>query len=57
MSDDVQFVCSACGIDSDKEHDNVMTACRRCGKLHCNDCVDEFGRCITCRETDNQRAD
>jgi hypothetical protein len=45
MNEDVQFSCTACHITGDKE---VMTACNRCGRLHCASCVDEFGRCVAC---------
>ena len=45
MSDDVQFSCTACHIDGEKE---AMTACNLCGRLHCSSCVDEFGRCVEC---------
>ena len=49
MSEDVQFECTACHITHDDEK-NVMTACRLCGRLHCSDCVDEYGRCVACVE-------
>lgn len=57
MSDDVQFVCSACSIDYQEDKEKVMTACRLCGKLHCSDCVDEFGRCVTCKDEDGPTGD
>lgn len=47
MAEDVQFVCEACHIDYSGKQD-VMTNCRMCGRLHCSDCVDEFGRCVEC---------
>jgi hypothetical protein len=56
MTDDAQFVCEACHIDFSEKKD-VMTNCRMCGRLHCNECVDEFGRCVECSskatETEN----
>ncbi len=48
MSDDAQFCCTACNISPSKDADNVMTSCRKCGKMHCSDCLDEFGRCVAC---------
>jgi hypothetical protein len=27
-----------------------MTECRLCGRLHCSDCVDEYGRCVECAD-------
>ena len=47
MSEDVQFVCGACRIDYSGKKD-VMTNCRMCGRLHCTDCIDEFGNCVEC---------
>jgi hypothetical protein len=50
MSKDAKFVCSACHIEQSDDGENVMTVCRLCGRLHCNDCVDEHGRCVSCSE-------
>jgi hypothetical protein len=50
MTEDKEFVCSACHIAPDPEGPKVMTACRLCGRLHCSDCVDEHGRCVACSE-------
>ena len=50
MSEDVQFVCAACDQEYDENGKKVMTQCRMCGRLHCDDCVDEFGRCIECAD-------
>lgn len=46
--DDIQFVCAACeeSYEGDKEH--VITECRLCKRIHCKDCVDEFGNCVEC---------
>jgi hypothetical protein len=49
--EDVQFVCSACEKSYEGDRD-VMTECRVCNRLHCRDCVDEFGRCVECAEKD-----
>ena len=46
--DDVQFVCTACETDYEGNRENVMTECRVCHRIHCHDCVDEFGRCVEC---------
>lgn len=46
-SEDVQFECTACHKHLDS-HSGVMTACRLCGRLHCTECVDEYGRCVEC---------
>jgi hypothetical protein len=45
MTEDAQFVCEACRIDYSEKKD-VMTNCRMCGRLHCSDCIEEFGRCV-----------
>jgi predicted RNA-binding Zn-ribbon protein involved in translation (DUF1610 family) len=50
MSEDAKFECTACNIEYDRDEKNVMTACRMCGRLHCPDCVDEHGRCVSCAE-------
>ena len=52
MSEDIQFECTACHLEGNKDDgENVLTACRLCGRLHCPDCVDEYGRCVACAET------
>jgi len=56
MTDDIQFVCGACGDDYKGDPSNIMTQCRVCQRLHCNDCVDEFGRCIKCAEEKPSKA-
>ena len=48
MTDDVQFECHACHKECKGDGEEAMTECRLCGRLHCNDCVDEYGRCIEC---------
>jgi len=53
MSDDAKFVCSACHIEQPDDGEHVMTACRLCGRLHCKDCVDEYGRCVACAEKES----
>ena len=57
MSEDAQFVCSACHIEQKGDGKKVMTACRLCGRLHCHDCVDEFGRCVACAEKEPSEPD
>jgi hypothetical protein len=44
---DPEFVCTACDT-SHESHEGVMTECRVCNRLHCTECVDEYGRCIEC---------
>jgi hypothetical protein len=46
--EDVQFECHACHKDCKSGAEGVMTECRLCGRLHCSDCVDEYGRCVEC---------
>ena len=46
--DDVQFVCGACDKSYEGDTKDVMTECRVCKRLHCTDCVDEFGQCVEC---------
>ena len=48
---DPQFVCAACDESYEGDTKTVMTECRVCNRLHCSDCVDEFGRCVECKET------
>lgn len=50
MTDDLQFTCAACQTDYAGDTSNVRTACRVCRRIHCDDCVDEFGRCVKCAE-------
>lgn len=50
--DDPQFVCAACNREFEGDRDNVMTECRVCKRIHCKDCVDEFGRCVECAEAE-----
>jgi hypothetical protein len=50
MTDDIQFVCGACEKNYEGDTGNVITQCRVCRRLHCSDCVDEYGRCIKCTE-------
>jgi hypothetical protein len=54
MNDDVQFSCTACHIEADEKTKDTMTACRRCGRIHCKSCVDEHGRCVECREAESK---
>lgn len=53
MSDPV-FVCSACEKEFRGETEEVMTECRVCHRVHCKDCVDEFGRCVECQKAEPQ---
>jgi hypothetical protein len=53
---DPQFVCTACEKDYQGEAGNVMTECRVCHRVHCGDCVDEFGRCVECKKTEPEKA-
>jgi hypothetical protein len=49
MTDPV-FVCTACSKDVHQcGTEDVMTECRVCHRVHCKDCVDEFGRCVDCQ--------
>jgi hypothetical protein len=45
---DVQFVCAACDKDYEGDTSNVMTECNLCGRIHCDECVDEHGHCVAC---------
>jgi hypothetical protein len=42
--------CTVCHIQQKDDGENIMTACRLCGRLHCPDCVDEYGRCVACAD-------
>jgi hypothetical protein len=48
--DEVQFVCAACEKEYEGDLSNVMTECRVCSRLHCGDCVDEYGLCVECAD-------
>jgi len=50
MTEDIQFVCTACDKDYEGDPPKVATQCRVCRRLHCHDCVDEYGRCVKCAE-------
>lgn len=56
MNEDAQFECTACHIAHDDDGKQVMTACRMCGRLHCSDCVDEYGRCVACTDKNTQES-
>jgi hypothetical protein len=57
MNEDAKFSCTACHIAPSEDKDKAMTSCRKCGKLHCPDCLDEFGRCVACNEDEDLNAD
>jgi hypothetical protein len=50
MTEDPKFVCPACDESYEGDTSTVMTECRVCHRLHCSDCVDEYGRCVECNE-------
>jgi hypothetical protein len=52
---DPGFVCAACGKEYEGDTTNVMTECKVCARLHCAECVDEFGRCTACAETKSDK--
>ncbi len=56
MNDDAQFSCTACHITPSEDEGKVMTSCRKCGKMHCPDCLDEFGRCVACKVKEEPNA-
>jgi len=45
---DPEFVCAACDTSHRSQVGEVMTECRVCNRLHCSECVDEYGRCVEC---------
>lgn len=45
---DPEFVCAACDKGHESHAGDVMTECRVCKRLHCGECVDEYGNCIEC---------
>ena len=55
MAEDVQFVCGACHKDYKGDTENVMTECRLCARIHCKECVDEFGQCVECVEKQSSK--
>lgn len=50
--DEVQFVCAACEKTYERDTHDAMTECRVCKRLHCKGCVDEFGRCGECADSE-----
>ena len=42
MSDDAPFTYAACHIDRTHDAETTMTSCRKCGKIHYQDCLDDF---------------
>jgi hypothetical protein len=52
-TEDLQFVCTACDASYEGDKSTVMTECKVCNRLHCSDCVDEYGRCVECKDTDS----
>ena len=52
--EDVKFVCAACEKDYTGDKD-ALTECRVCGRLHCTDCIDEYGRCVECKDKEDQK--
>jgi hypothetical protein len=48
---DPGFVCTACSKEYEGDASHVMTECKVCKRLHCGECVDEFGFCVECAET------
>ncbi len=53
MNEDKLFEWAACHIKQKDDGENIMTACRLCWRLHCRDCVDEYGRCVACAEKES----
>ncbi len=47
---DPQFVCAACDESYEGDTEHVMTECRVCNRIHCGECVDEFGHCVECTD-------
>jgi len=47
---DPQFVCAACNENYEGDTSHVMTECRVCHRIHCDDCVDEHGHCVECTD-------
>jgi hypothetical protein len=52
---DVQFVCAACDKSYTGDTSGVMTECRLCHRIHCTQCVDEFGRCVECAQKESSK--
>lgn len=42
------FECSACGPDYDRE--SAVKECRICHRAYCDQCLNEEGLCVPCRE-------
>ena len=52
---ETQFVCAGCEKEYSGDVSDVMTECRVCHRIHCSDCVDEYGRCVECAEGERSK--
>jgi len=43
-----KFVCAACGAEYDRE--TAVAECRMCHRSYCEECLDEKGFCVPCKE-------
>ncbi len=43
-----QFACAACGEDFARE--TVVQECRMCHRAYCEECIDDQGMCVPCKE-------
>lgn len=43
------FNCAACGEDYDRE--STVSECRMCHRSYCDQCIDENGICVPCKES------
>jgi uncharacterized protein YbcC (UPF0753/DUF2309 family) len=43
-----EFTCAACGADYARE--TAVHECRICHRTYCEECIDERGICVPCKE-------
>jgi hypothetical protein len=48
LSSKEQFACAACGVDYARE--TAVPECRMCHRAYCEECIDEQGICVSCKE-------
>ena len=47
---DENFACVACGAEAEGDVKTSITECRECRRMHCDQCMDENGLCVECRD-------
>lgn len=48
MAEKEKFVCPACGKEYPGDVNTQVAECRICHRAHCQQCIDEYNRCVPC---------